>query len=529
MKKLFLFLFSVSLSAFSFSQCQAYFTSSINGDTGTFTDASTGSNVGYYWSFGDGTTSMNQNPTHTYTYTGYYAVCLTIYALDSMTNCQDTYCDSIFVLADSNASNCNLSVNASGSQNGLITGSATGASSYSWSLYDPNSVYVQSFYGSSFTYYTSTPGNYYVCAVGYDNMQSQCDSSCYLVFVSDTTSGGGCNLSVNVSGSQNGYIGGTATGADSYSWSLYGNTGYIQSFSGSSFTYYTSTPGNYFVCAVGYDSMQMQCDSSCYSVTVTDTTSGNGCNLSATVSGNQYGVIAGYATGASSYTWSLYDPNSNFIQSISGNSLTYYTSVPGTYYVCVTGYDNAQMQCDSNCYSVYVTDTLSGGGCNMSVNVSGNQNGVITGSATGASWYTWSIYDTNSGYLQGFSGSSFTYNSPNPGTYYVCITAFDSLQQECDSNCYLVATDSTAGLNTLDDIVFQVYPNPATDNLVIEGSPDQIDRIVIINVSGATVFEHLWSTSKMTVDLTRFTQGMYFIHALGTDGQRISSQKIIKQ
>jgi PKD repeat protein len=47
----------------------------------------------WYWEFGDGSVSDTQNPVHTYADTGYYTVCLTIWAGDSCTN---TYCEEIY-------------------------------------------------------------------------------------------------------------------------------------------------------------------------------------------------------------------------------------------------------------------------------------------------------------------------------------------------------------------------------------------------------------------------------------------------
>ena len=43
-----------------------------------FTDNSTGTNLSWLWDFGDGTTSMEQNPKHTYTIAGNYLVSLTV-------------------------------------------------------------------------------------------------------------------------------------------------------------------------------------------------------------------------------------------------------------------------------------------------------------------------------------------------------------------------------------------------------------------------------------------------------------------
>lgn len=54
---------------------------------------STSTNLNYFWSFGDGTSSTLQNPTHTFPAYGYYQVCLTIYD----TLCQSTFCDDILI------------------------------------------------------------------------------------------------------------------------------------------------------------------------------------------------------------------------------------------------------------------------------------------------------------------------------------------------------------------------------------------------------------------------------------------------
>ena len=48
-----------------------------NGGIVTFSDASTGA-TSWFWDFGDGNTSTQQNPVHTYTTTGNYTITLTI-------------------------------------------------------------------------------------------------------------------------------------------------------------------------------------------------------------------------------------------------------------------------------------------------------------------------------------------------------------------------------------------------------------------------------------------------------------------
>jgi PKD repeat protein len=60
--------------------------------TFNFVDYSTGLPVSWFWDFGDGTNSTQQNPVHTYSAQGTYSVCLTI-TTQSSGSC--TTCDTI--------------------------------------------------------------------------------------------------------------------------------------------------------------------------------------------------------------------------------------------------------------------------------------------------------------------------------------------------------------------------------------------------------------------------------------------------
>lgn len=73
--------------------CTAMFTYSENygmPNTIHFWDLSQGNISNWQWDFGDGTTSVNQNPIHSYAGQGSYEVCLTI--SNPTGNCSDTYC-----------------------------------------------------------------------------------------------------------------------------------------------------------------------------------------------------------------------------------------------------------------------------------------------------------------------------------------------------------------------------------------------------------------------------------------------------
>lgn len=69
----------------------AFFTSASNGLTVSFTNLTMGPTTSTVWNFGDGTTSTQHNPVHTYTTTGIYDVVLTV----SDGNCTTTYVETI--------------------------------------------------------------------------------------------------------------------------------------------------------------------------------------------------------------------------------------------------------------------------------------------------------------------------------------------------------------------------------------------------------------------------------------------------
>jgi uncharacterized protein (TIGR02145 family) len=72
------------------------------GETVSFTDESTGNNTSWSWDFGDGATSSQKNPSHTYTSTGTYTVELTV-----SNDCgEDTETKTDYITVESNLTAC---------------------------------------------------------------------------------------------------------------------------------------------------------------------------------------------------------------------------------------------------------------------------------------------------------------------------------------------------------------------------------------------------------------------------------------
>ncbi len=157
--------------------CDAYFfavpdSSNPAGNlTINFWDYSTGNPIAWYWSFGDSTTSTQQNPQHTYAQPGTYTVCLTI-ATAGGTTC--SYCSTV-VVGYNNPCQANfVYVPDSNNTNGfyffdLSSGSPT---NWSWSFGDGTGSNLQN---PQHVY--NGQGTYQVCLSIYGNncQDSYCD------------------------------------------------------------------------------------------------------------------------------------------------------------------------------------------------------------------------------------------------------------------------------------------------------------------------------------------------------------------
>jgi PKD repeat protein len=124
-----------------------------------FTSASAGtnSNTGYLWNFGDGYTSINQNPSHTYQNGGTHYVKL---VTTNSTTCTDSIVQALNVTGISCTANSNFTLTPTGTPNYWVAFPA-----YPWNVI--NAVWNWGDNSSSNTLYSShqysTAGNYNIC------------------------------------------------------------------------------------------------------------------------------------------------------------------------------------------------------------------------------------------------------------------------------------------------------------------------------------------------------------------------------
>ena len=140
-----------------------------------FSNLSTGTFAGtdYSWDFGDGNTSTDQNPTHTYSQGGSFTITLTV---SNAAGCTDTYSETITVLdipdififgddGDGNTTNCLLPGDPTTSQTVDFFNTTTGAVSYFWDFgdgntsTDPEPSHLYTSYGTFDAVMTATGAN----------------------------------------------------------------------------------------------------------------------------------------------------------------------------------------------------------------------------------------------------------------------------------------------------------------------------------------------------------------------------------
>jgi PKD repeat protein len=457
------------------TNCTANFSSTPDSSLNTFqfTNLSTGG-VQYYWSFGDGYNSIQSNPLHTYTASGSYLVCLSIF--DSAQQCSSTYCDTVVVGGNTN---CNASfwfipdsmisnqIHFFGSGNLNNTGTV---SSWFWEFGDSTTSTVQN---PNHQYANS--GYYYVC-LSITTTTGCTTTYCNYIYVS----GGTANCNASFYAYQNG------TGVNFVNQST-GGTQYFWDFGDGSYStqlnpvHYYASSGFYIACLTISDSMQTCTATYCDSVSVQNI---NGCNATFTysvdTSGYGYSFVDGSTSSSNivSYSWSFGDGTSSNLQNPNHTYMQ-----PGSYLVCLN-------IASSNGCTSSICNTVNVTGSNPCTPIFTN----YTDSLTDSTFVILSSpcpYDTiiwnfgDSTIVVTGAGNNINYVQhmyADSGWYNVCVTVImgtDTLTN-CDS-IYVPLRMAATGINNLENLkqTFTVAPNPISSNAVISYKLKQQTRVRI--------------------------------------------------
>lgn len=431
--------FCDSVSNLPPSGCQAGFTYQQVAGTLYFYGFNTGSGSisSYYWTFGDGTTGIGQNPVHTYATNGTYTVCLTIMTFN---NCVDTLCGQVTV---NNTSNCNAGINYQSSNGtGYFFGSATGGNVTSWTWYfsdgttatgqNPVHTFPSSGYWNACLFITTANG----CS----------DSSCQLVYISGPN--GACQPYFSYTNGTNNFVyfqNQSVGNPTNFYWD-FGDGSAISNLMNPSHQY--AQNGTYYVCLTIIDSAFGCTATYCDTVIV-----GN-------IIGNCSAQFQYFDSLNTYYFYSNGSPNYNYYWTFGDGLISYAAnpthiySNPGAYNVCLTIYDSLNNCSDTWCDSIFIG---SGAGCqayfSFTLDTTTFATAFVNLSQGSYTNVVWSFGD----------GTSSTALNPNhtytvSGTYLVCLTVFNNngcQSSYCDSvvvgsgaNCipqFYAVPDSTFG------------------------------------------------------------------------------------
>lgn len=361
------------------------FGDSISGTVVFFTDSSSGSPTSWVWDFGDGNSSIQQNPNHFYTNPGQYTVCLI-----ATNSCgSDTICRTLAVgctppAAAFNSTSLGQTVNF----NNLST-AGTGAT-YSWDFGDGNSSTMMS---PSHTY--STTGTFTICLIVTDGCGT--DSTCTVINIACPNTA--ANFTSTSSGLSVNFSDLSTNTPTSWLWSF--GDGNTSTQSSPNHTY--TTAGTYTVCLVATNACGS--DSTCQVLNVTCV------NPSAAftnaINGTQVNFINSSTGNPSQFLWNFGDGNTSFVQ-----NPTHIYSTPGTYTVCLVVVNSCGV--DTTCTNVTITcqapaAQFSSNSTGLTVAFSDNSTGTT-------SQWTWDFGDGNTSSLQ-----SPVHSYTNGGTYIVCL------------------------------------------------------------------------------------------------------------
>ena len=124
------------------------------------------------------------------------------------------------------------------------------------------------------------------------------------------------------------------------------------------------------------------------------------------------------------------------------------------------------------------------------------------------------------------SGAVFsTYVPTQNGNYTVAITDGNG----CSGNSAIFAYTTLGITNTPNDIQFTVFPNPASDFLIVHAADNALNKeVAIVDVAGNKVISSVLTAIDTKIDLSDVSEGIYFI-VVGKEMQRTVTRVFISK
>ena len=439
-----------------------------SGDTVHFYAVDTASSVGHYWTFGDGTGGSGISPSHTYTTSGTYHVCLHVYH----NNCVDSSCSTISVGAPC-VTNAAWTSYTHGDTVFFSAADTNTTVHLDWNMGDGTYVF-----GPHPSHVYANGGTYHVCLFAYIPNASCLDSFC-----NNVTIGTGCHITATWSYTTHGdtvYFVGTDTNTTAHHyWSFGDGTG----GSGTTISHVYATAGTHHVCLYVYIPNTNCTDSSCNNVVITSTCTANAAWQSYTVRDSVH-FYAATNDSTVHLVWTFGDGTYG-----SGRTPWHGYTTPGTYHVCLYAYIP-----NTNCRDSFCSTVTIGSGCTITSAWTYTTSGDtvrFTGAGTNTTAvYYWRFGDGGIG-----QGISPTHVYATPGTYHVCQYVYIPNTTCSDSTCNTIVVTSGCHLSA----AWQSYAHG--------------DTVRFYSADTSSVAHHIWNYGDGT-----YGSGVYSTHTYTAAG-----------
>ncbi len=457
-----------------------------------FMDMTTNNPTSWLWDFGDGNTSTDQNPSHTYASPGIYTVCLVVgNSIGMDTTCQTISVNFLPVAAFSFIDDMMGTLSFMDmTQNNPI--------SWLWDFGDGNTSTDQN---PMHTYTVS--GDYTICLI-VSNMAGS-DTTCQMV----TISLGGAPIAAfsytdDLMGNFN-FMDLTTNNPTSWSWDFGdGNTSTDQN---PIHTY--AAPGDYTVCLVVGNSVGM--DTVCQMISV------NFLPIAAfSFTDDLLGTLNFMdmtTNSPTSWSWDFGDGNTSTDQ----NPMHTYAA-PGDYTACLMVGNVAGM--DTTCQTIAV-----GFRPIAAFSFADDMMGMLTftdESTNNPTSWSWDFGDSNTSTEQ---NPVHTYTTPN--LYNICLTAANNVG--ADTVCMEIDLMFTSVSNAFAHLDLEVYPNP-TSTLIqfkLEGISEPLE-LVIRNAMGQNIYQSAFEKSQI-VNVMNWSSGIYWYQLKTKEGTSVANGKVVVQ
>lgn len=442
----------------------------------------------YVWDFGDGFTSSETSPVHSYALHGNYEVCLT--ASDtcsgkttclSVSTCVDPVMASFSTMHEGTAVNFNdASVNAA---------------KWNWDFGDGNFSELQSpdhDYGAY--------GSYSVILI----VQDSCGHSDTVTANVNTCNGFLASFTHTANFNTISFSDATPGLTESWSWNF--GDGNFSADQDPSHTY--SAMGSYQVCLIVSNGI-CGADTTCQSIEVLCPTLAASFTYTTTFNHVQFSDASETAT---SWNWSFGDGNFSAAQ----NPVNTYASA-GTYEVCLVASDDCSS--DTVCQSVIVTCPASAVTFNFMQ--SGDTVQFYNQSENTVSW----VWDFGDGFTSSEENPLHIYD--DTGSFLVCLIANDGCAQDTACDTIEVYPD---GLSHGSVISFHatLFPNPASGNagLEIETSYPVVIDLQVMDMNGRELLsikqqEIHMGKNQIAISLASLPAGVYLVKLISPMGSAI--------